>query len=401
VKLCAGCTSQRRDRYFAVELCKALRHSKRNPDSPALTPLRKGNAVQELIEEAIVRKAKAVLRKQRIDRAATIKYSQKYLKRTNQTPGPPNLADPSWWSMHPHFNPRYCISHAKYLSRVIWRKLQAGTYEPTPAIQFDIPKPDGSTRQIMAFTIPDSALANVIHRTATNRNINLFSSYSFAYRPDKNVFDAILNLKKSINNPKSYIVQYDFSKYFDSIEHAYLRKIVNNKDIFLLSNAERTAIDAFIRHSYAPIHEYGSGIYEVRETGVPQGSSLSLFLSNAASHELDIALERQNGTFVRFADDVVAITHTYRDALAVASKFRSHCRAAGLKINFEKSPGILLLGGSPDREEREFTIDTDDASRLSSINHIDYLGHRLTHDRVSLPRKSVKKNKEENIFNYT
>lgn len=347
--------------------------------------------MQELIELAIRRKAKGVLRKHKIDIAAREKHSEKYLKRTGLTPGLTSHADPTWWSYHPHFNPRYCITHAKFLATVIWRKLQVGLYRPTPAIQFDIPKPDGTSRQIMAFSIPDAALANVVHRSATKRNINLFSAYSFAYRPDKNVFDAIIHLERSLDWPKSYIVQYDFSKYFDTINHSYLKKLIFDRKMFLLPEAERNAIEAFLSHEYCHVTTYQNGVFDVREAGVPQGSSLSLFLSNAASHELDLALERRNGTFVRFADDVVAVTKTYTDALAVAEEFRTHCHQAGLTVNFEKSPGILLFEGGPERDRRDFSIDTDDGSILSHTSKVDYLGHQVTAKTVRLPLKTVKR----------
>lgn len=159
--------------------------------------------MQELIEQAIIRKAKGVLRRQRIEHANLHKYAERYNKRTGLTAGEPITADPRWWSYHPHFDPRYCIKHARYISRAIWRKLQHGFYEPIPAIQFDVPKPDGSSRPVMAFAIPDSAVANVIHRKLTRRNLNQFSAYSFAYRPDKSVFDAILYLDRSLKNHKS------------------------------------------------------------------------------------------------------------------------------------------------------------------------------------------------------
>jgi RNA-directed DNA polymerase len=347
--------------------------------------------MQEQIREAIVRKARAVLRKQRIDAAQQWKYAERYQKRTGAVAGAPDTSDPSWWSLHPHYDPRYCITHAKYLSRVIWTKVQRGTYEPVPAIQFDVPKPDGSSRQIMAFTIPDSALANLVHQNATKRNINIFSSYNFAYRTDKNVFDAILNLRRALRGPKVYIIQYDFSKYFDTIDHAFLRRLLFDRKLFLLSQAERNIIDAFLEHTYQKVSEYDSGLFDVRETGVPQGSSLSLFLSNAAAHDLDLSLERQNGSFVRFADDVVAITHSYRDALDVADQFRAHCKDAGLRINYDKSPGILIFGGGPDVEKREFVIDTDDVSSVETIRHIDYLGHQITDSHVLIPDKSIKR----------
>lgn len=350
-----------------------------------------GGKLQELIEEAIIRKARAVLRRRRIERAEAFKNAERYKKRTGCTPGTPSNADPIWWTFHPHFDPAYCIRHARYLSKTIWRKLQENDYRPIPAIQFDVPKPDGSSRQIMAFTIPDSALANIIHRKVTKRNINLFSRLSYAYRPDQNLFDAVLNLSRSLDAPKSYVIQYDFSKYFDTIDHSYLRKIIFEKRLFSITQAERNAIDSFLRHEFKSIKDYENAEVKIRSEGVPQGSSLSLFLANAAAHELDLALEKLNGTFVRFADDVVAVAHTFSDALAISEAFRAHCKAAGLKINYNKSEGIKLFGGTNEREKRSFVIDNDDGDFIQTINNIDFLGHSVGVSGVDIPLKSIKR----------
>lgn len=347
--------------------------------------------MRELIEGAIISKSRSVLKNRRMDQLSDIKDAERYRKRTGLVPGTPSPSNPAWWSYHPHFDPVYCLRHSKYLSRVIWNKLSNGSYRPVPAIQFDIPKPDGSARKIMAFSIPDSALANVIHAKATKRNLNLFSKFSYAYRPDQNVFDAIINLTRSLESPKSYVVQYDFRKYFDTIDHSYIRKVLLQKRTFLLTKAERNAIEAFLEHEYCNVSEYQGNVIDIRSSGVPQGCSLSLFLSNAAAHELDVELERLNGTFVRFADDVVAVAHSYSDALAIANTFRAHCDNAGLRINYEKSPGIMLFGGSPDRERRSFVIDTDDGDDVETIDRIDYLGHSITSSAVQLPPKTIKR----------
>ena len=69
----------------------------------------------------------------------------------------------------------------------------------------------------MAFSIPDAALANVILRRARDRNLKRLSPSSFAYHPDKNVFDAIIALNSHDKKGKTFAVQIDFEKYFDSI----------------------------------------------------------------------------------------------------------------------------------------------------------------------------------------
>lgn len=351
--------------------------------------------MQLQLEIAIIKKARAVLRKQKIADATKKKNAYRYHQRTGATAGNPNIIDPRWWGFHPHFNPKYCIKHARYLSKTIWKRLQENKYSPIPAIQFDIPKPDGSTREIMAFGIPDAALANILHKAMTSRNINLFSSYSYAYRPDKTVFDALLHVKRSLNHPKSYIVQYDFKKYFDSIDHGYLHRIIDDKKLFLLTSAERTAIYAFLKHKYANFNDYPNKTFSHRSIGVPQGSSLSLFLSNAAAHELDLALERQNGTFARFADDVVAIAHSFTDAKNIALQFRTHCKLANLKINYEKSPGILLFNNGPEHDNRTFFLDQDDGAKLGLVDHFYYLGHKIQSHKISLSDKAVNKIKRK------
>ena len=355
--------------------------------------------MQELIERAIIRKAHGLLRKQRGLASRRGEYAANYEKRTGLTAGPASLNDPIYWEYHPHFNPKYCISHSRFLSKVIWSKLQAGTYEPTPALQFDIPKPGGSTRQVMSFSVPDAALSNVLFRGLTRRNINIFSSYSFAYRDDRGVFDAILHLRRSLSWHKSYVIQYDFSSYFDSIDHSFLLKLLFQRRLFLISDAERNGIQAFLKHSYAPIGAYTAGEFKAKTRGVPQGASISLFLSNAAAHDLDLLLEGQNGIFTRFADDVVAITRSYGDALAVAQAFRIHCKDAGLGINHEKSPGIQLFVGGSETERRDFVIETDDGSLIENISHIDYVGHRIVSGSgsrsadITLPDKAIKRAK--------
>lgn len=364
--------------------------------------------MQELIEKALIRKARSALRRHQAGIATSRKYASKYSKRTGLAPGAPRIIDPSAWGLHPHFDPKYCIKHARFLSRTIWRKIQSGDYAPVPAVQYEIEKPGGGVRVIMAFAIPDAAVANVVHRASTRRNINILSSNSFAYRPDKSVFDAIINLRRSVTGSKVYIVQYDFSKFFDTIDQDYISRIISDRRNFLLSDAERVVAHAFLRHRFARVADYPSGQYETRSAGVPQGSSMSLFLSNATGHALDLSLERMNGSFVRFADDVVAVTQTYTDALRVAEEFRAHCAAAGLRINREKSPGIRLLGGSSELEKRTMVIDNDDIADLKTIDYIDYLGHRLRHDRVELPEKSINRIKRrissiihKHLFLYT
>lgn len=141
----------------------------------------------QILENEIVRKARNVLAKQRRGLSTTKKYARRFELRTGTSTVVPPQRRPAHWDYDTHFDPVYCIGHARFIAKRIWEKIQSGDYKPKPAIKFEIDKPDGGTREIMSFTIPDSAVANVFHRRLTLRNKGLFSAYSFAYRPDKDV----------------------------------------------------------------------------------------------------------------------------------------------------------------------------------------------------------------------
>lgn len=344
----------------------------------------------QILENEIVRKARNVLAKQRRGLSTTKKYARRFELRTGTSTVVPPQRRPAHWDYNAHFDPVYCIGHARFIAKRIWEKIQSGDYKPKPAIKFEIDKPDGGTREIMSFTIPDSAVANVFHRRLTLRNKGLFSAYSFAYRPDKNVFEAIIHLQRMIQPSKTFILKYDYSKYFDTIDHAYLEKLIETQQ-FVITQAERTVISSFLAHQFASFPSYQTKVFSARVRGVPQGSSLSLFLSNIAAHELDMQLEKANGSFVRFADDVIAVAHSYSDARHIELEFRAHCERSGVKINFDKSTGISMLTGRPSDDLRDFYIDSSDAGRLTKATSINFLGHSVAAAQIDLTTAAIRR----------
>jgi len=270
------------------------------------------------------------------------KHFEKYEYRTCNPDGK-TLRVPSnsyKYELDRHFNPKFCKRHANFLSKSIWNKVLEGSYKPKPALRHEIPKPDGSKRAIMEFTIPDTALANVINRRVQGRNLNRLSSISYAYRTDRKVLDALLVVRGFISKSKKFAIQIDFKKYFDSIPHAYIQEKLNNANQFQITSNERFVYSRFMEYQHAESKSYKKGIFTRPRKGIPQGSSISLFLANIASHDLDIALMNQPGRCVRFADDVIAVCSSYSQAVSIENCFIQHCERSGLEINEKKSPGI-------------------------------------------------------------
>jgi len=305
---------------------------------------------------------------------AKTEHRSRIARRTGTSPKKPENKSTDY--IDRHFDPIYCKRNANFLAKTLWHKVLIKDYRPKPAQHFQIDKNDGGKRDIMAFSIPDTALANVLMRRIRERNLKRFSPHSFAYHPQRNIFDAILDLRGYIvSTDKVYSVQIDFEKYFESIPSKYIKNLLDDREMIVATEVEKLAVRAFMFHKYAKKEDYKSGPYFTRRIGTPQGSSISLLLANLANHQLDVRLERMPGKFVRFADDVTAVCDSYESAVAIESCFSQHCKETGIKINRKKSPGIALLA------EREGEIRTE--------NCINYLGYSFKNTGLSLSDSNV------------
>lgn len=317
----------------------------------------------------------------RLEKAARAdeNFRRKFQKRTGAGPGQPSVV-PSQ-ILHRHFDPQYCARNANFLAKTIWHKVLCMDYEPVRAVQHLLPKPDGSKRSVMAFAIPDAALANVVFRRTRDRNLKRLSPASYAYHPEKNVFDAVLALREFLHDGRLFAVQIDFEKYFDLIPTKYLKSLIDDAGTVSLTPHEKHIFNRFLRHSYAPRNTYSNIPMQRRHGGTPQGSSVSLLLANLANHRLDMALSAEAGKFVRFADDVVALASSYDQAEKLEACFHSHCRSSGLRINETKSPGVAIISTT--------------MKEIRTYPHFDYLGYRIAVDGLGVPDKVVSRIKSK------
>lgn len=302
-------------------------------------------------------------------------FREKFERRTDQPASASRVRTVNF--AHRQFDPRHCKRNANVLATAIWNKVLTYEYDPEPALTFEIPKSDGSKRQVTAFGIPDAALANVLLRKTQSRNKKRFSPHSYAYHPDRNVFDAILALKEFDLEGKLFAVQIDFEKFFDNIPSRYIKDKLSDQRTLSITPHERHIFERFLHHRYGDIDKHRTNRFKRKFKGTPQGSSSSLILANLANHDLDIRLAAESGKFVRFADDVVALCRTYAEAQSVEACFERHCLDSGLIINREKSPGISIIS------ERNHEIRT--------TKDFTYLGYSFKDEGLALPDKAARK----------
>lgn len=334
--------------------------------------------MKRAIEKLIIAECKKHIGRHQQLLATKSKNRTRFKKRTGLTPGKAASNLPSHWALDRQFDPYYVLPRAASIAHAIAEKVRDQTYSVRPCLKISIPKKSGGDRIITIFSIPDSAVAKYLYKELYSRNSAYLSSYAFAYRPERNVHNAIEHLYQHVVcTPRCYILEYDFSKFFDSIEHKYLIDLIKRR--FKISEREIHLLQSLLRYPSAEnSKKYADGLYKENNVGIPQGSTISLFLANVACLELDHKIEREGGIFARYSDDSIILCDDYGKAHKCANHMMAHGEASGTQINFKKSDGISLLTRSTNCE-------------IKGKTSFDFCGHNISGDGVTVRQSTLRK----------
>lgn len=289
-------------------------------------------------------------------------------KKRVANPSPKIISVAEHWSIDKKFNPFYVRRRAKGIAKSIAKKIKDGTYAPNLPFIKEIKKPSGGMREVTIFQIPDAAVSRYFYTRLLAKNKHRFSSFSYAYRNDRNVHFAIQDISVDLaNDARTFIAEFDYSDFFGSICHDFIFEQFE-KNGFFISSEEAAVIRAFLQH---------------REKGIPQGTSISLFLANLVCWRLDQNLEKAGLKFARYADDTVIWSPDYNAICRSYVLIDEFSREAGVKINTKKSAGINLL--------------TRDglASEMTSKEHFDFLGYSISAEKVFMKKAAERRIKKQ------
>ena len=329
-----------------------------------------------LIDECnkLIRKHERYMRKMRED---DIRRS-----RRATLPATATLLRPSYWDIDRGFNPYLVRANAEPIARAVNAALRSRDYRPRSPVAHTVAKPGGGERIVSVFQVVDAVVSRAVYNSLLAKNRALMSARSYAYRSDLSTHDAIQYISSEFTAAdRLYVAEYDFSKYFDSISHEYLWAILD-RNRFLITPAEREILRAFLltiamsEAGYAPAAITGESSY-----GLPQGTSISLFLANAAAWELDRGLERLGVGFVRYADDTLIWSHDYGQVAEAVNVLRRASTGIGAELNPKKSKGIRLFvpGGEP--------------AEIASTSEVNFVGYRFARGKIGLRSEVVKRMK--------
>jgi RNA-directed DNA polymerase len=219
------------------------------------------------------------------------------------------------------------------------KRIRNQSYYPKPARIVEIPKVDGSTRPLAISCIEDKIVQEAVRRILEQIFEPHFLDCSYGFRPGRNAHQALASLGTRLLEKNCWMaVDVDLKKYFNTIPHRHLGKILQTKV------KDKRFLYLIIKLLKAPTLNQDGAIKQ-NEVGSPQGSILSPLLANIYLHYvLDVWFKKLNeetlkceGHMVRYADDVLFTFDSTKSAKLFHAKLIERLTAFGLEVNAEKT----------------------------------------------------------------
>ena len=288
---------------------------------------------------------------------------------------------PEYWACDQGFNPYHVRKHNEAIARAIKKSLGNGSYAPRPAVVHEIPKKGGGTRQLSVFQIADQAISRMMFNRMMAKNSSRLSPKCYAYRRDKTIHDAILNIARDFkDSQRVYLAEYDFRDFFSSICHGQVKQALSDPH-FYLTNGEKRIVTAFLEAARLPTNKYDGSSSLQSTRGIPLGTSISLFVANLITYPIAEALEKLGVGFAFYSDDSIVWSDSYEKIAQASNIISSVAADMGLSINYSKSEGIRLL--TPSDAPRE----------LAGTDAVSFIGHKVGTEHISMSDSLVSKAK--------
>ena len=221
-----------------------------------------------------------------IEEILSVENLNEAIKRVKANKGASGIDKMSVDKLVPYFN-----EHRKEIIESIMNK----TYKPQPVRRVYIPKSNGKLRPLGIPTVVDRVIQQAIAQRLVPIYENVFSDYSYGFRPNRDCHTAIGKVLEYLNQGFEWVIDLDIEKYFDTVNH--------DKLISILREQVNDSHTVHLIRKFLQAGVMDNGLVSSTTIGVPQGGPLSPILSNIYLDKFDKELEYRGLHFVRYADD--------------------------------------------------------------------------------------------------
>lgn len=210
------------------------------------------------------------------------------------------------------------------------RTLKEGSYQPAAVRRVMIPKPGSNEKRPLGIpTVRDRVVQKALLGTIEPIFEREFAEQSYGFRPGRGCKDALRRVDQLLKADYTWVVDADLRKYFDTIPHEPLMRLVEEK---IADGRVLRLIGKYLEQGVLEnMREWQP------ETGTPQGAVISPLLSNIYLNPLDRLLATSGIEMVRYADDFVVLCRSENEARRALALVQQWTTSVGLTLHPEKT----------------------------------------------------------------